>query len=465
MPQTEHVDALILGSGQAGNPLAAALAAKGRRVVMVESKHVGGTCVNEGCTPTKTMIASAKVAFQARRAAEFGIHTGPVSVNFDEVRDRKRKVVDIWRSGSEKSLAGKSNIELVRGFGRFTGPKTVEVALNGSSETRLFSADLVFINTGLRALTPADLGLDSVPYLDNETVMELDEVPTHLLVLGGSYIAVEFAQMFRRFGADVTIVSNASQLLPREDPDIAEALSKIFEEDGIKVVLNARATAATKTGDGIGLTVTIDGADKTIFGTHLLLAAGRAPNSDKLNLEAAGVRIDEHHFIQTNPKLETSAPGVYALGDVKGGPAFTHISYDDYRIIEANLLNGGARSTTDRPVPYTVFTDPELGRIGMTATEAQQAGFNIRIASMPASSIARAFETGEDRGLVKVVVDRDSEQILGAAILAGEGGELAAMLQIAMSAKLPYPALRDAVWAHPTWAESLNTIFSKWEDS
>ncbi len=460
----EKLDAVIVGSGQAGNPLAAALAAKGQRVAVIEAKDVGGTCVNTGCTPTKTMIASAKVADQARRAATYGVHTDAVRVEMSEVRARKRHVVDVWRTGSEKSLESAKNIELVRGVARFTGPRTIEVALNASTGTRTFEADKVFINTGLRSLTPPGMGLESVPYLTNESIMELDEVPEHLLVLGGSYIAVEFAQMFRRFGAAVTIISNAPQLLPREDADIAEALGKIFAEDGIAVVLNGKATAAREIHGAIQLTVSTGGGEKTYSGSQLLLAAGRTPNTEELNLQAAGITVDEHGFIPVNEKLETSAPGVYALGDVKGGPAFTHISYDDYRIVAANLLEDGSRTTTDRPVPYTVFTDPELGRIGMTLGEARKAGHTVRVAKMPASSIARAYETGEDRGLMKILVDRDSEQILGAAILAGQGGEIAAMVQVAMAAKMPYTLLRDAVWAHPTWAESLNNIFYKWEE-
>lgn len=460
----EQVDAVIIGSGQAGNPLASAFAAKGKRVIVVESTHVGGTCVNEGCTPTKTMIASAKVAEQARGAARYGVHTGPVSIRMTEVRDRKRNVVDIWRTGSEKSLDSDKHIELVRGLGSFSGPATVQVVLNEGGGTRTFEAANIFINTGLRSLTPPGLGLESVPFLTNESVMELDAVPQHLVILGGSYIAVEFAQMFRRFGAEVTVISNAPQLLPREDADIAEALGKIFEEDGIHVVLNGKATHASRTADGVALTVSTADGEKTIAGSHLLLAAGRTPNTEKLNLQAAGITVDEHGFIPVNKKLETTAPGIYALGDVKGGPAFTHISYDDYRIVAANLLEGGHRTTEDRPVPYTVFTDPELGRIGMTLAEAKKAGHQVRVAKMPASSIARAFETGEDRGLMKILVDRDSEQILGAAILAGQGGEIAAVVQVAMMAKLPYTTLRDAVWSHPTWAESLNNIFRKWEE-
>ncbi len=471
-PTVTPVDILIIGSGQAGNPLASAFAAKGKRVVVVESKHVGGTCVNEGCTPTKTMIASAKVAAQARRGAEYGVHTGGVRVDMRKVRERKRHVVDVWRSGSEKRLEAAENIELIMGLGRFVPSqqhrKTVEVALNGTGGpggTRLCAAPVIVLNTGLRSLVPPGLGLEHVPYFDNESIMELDEVPGHLVILGGSYIAVEFAQMFRRFGAEVTIVSHGPQLLPREDTDIAACLLQIFKQDGIEILLNGKATGAAKTADGVSLTMAVEGApDRTISGTHLLLAAGRIPNTDRLNLQAAGLQADEHGFLEVNERLETAVPGSYAVGDIKGGPAFTHIAYDDYRILAANLLEGGSRTTKDRAVPYTVFTDPELGRIGMTEGEALAAGHRIRVAAMPAGSIARAFETGDDRGLIKAVVDRDTEQILGAAMLAGEGGELAAIVQTAMMGKLPYTVLRDAVWAHPTWAESLNTLFQKFED-
>ncbi len=461
----EAVDALILGSGQAGNPLASALAAKGKRVVLVESKLVGGTCVNSGCTPTKTMIASARVAESARHAARFGVHTGPVTVEMAEVRKRKREIVDVWRTSSEKGLASSDRIELVHGTARFVGLRIVEVTLNSGGGTRTLTAPLIFINTGLHSVIPPGLGLEQVPFLTNESVMELDEVPRHLVILGGSYIAVEFAQMFRRFGAEVTVVNRDPQLLPREDPDVAQCLGQILEEDGITVLHNANALAAGVRPEGVSLVIRTEGeSEQTLIGSHLLLAAGRAPNTEVLNLPATGVLPDEHGFVAVNDRLETACPGIFALGDVKGGPAFTHISYDDYRIVAANLLEGGHRTTVDRPVPYTVFTDPELGRIGLSAAEARKQGYNIRIAKMPASSVARAYETGDDRGLLKIIVDADTEQILGAAILLAEGGEVAAIVQTAMMAKLPYPVLRDAVWAHPTWAESLNNIFFKWEE-
>jgi pyruvate/2-oxoglutarate dehydrogenase complex dihydrolipoamide dehydrogenase (E3) component len=459
----ETFDAIILGSGQAGNPLAAALAKAGKTVAIIESKHVGGTCVNEGCTPTKTMIASAHVVSLARRAAEFGVHVGPVSVDMAAVCARKRKVVDIWRSGSEKSLDA-PGITLIRGLGSFSGMKTVSVALTDGG-TRELTAEWIFVNTGLSSLVPDVAGIADIPYLTNETVMELDQVPEHLLILGGSYIAVEFAQMFRRFGAEVSIVSHAEQLLPKEDPDVAEEFAKIFAEDGINVVLGAKVKSALQYGTGIGLIAeAASGEQIKLSGSHLLLAAGRKPNTDALALGKTGLQVDEHGFLPANERLETVVPGIYALGDVKGGPAFTHVSYDDYRIINSNLLEGGARTTKDRLLVYTVFTDPELGRVGLSETEARKQGRSIRVAKMPASSIARAFETGEDRGLVKVVVDADTELILGAAILAGEGGEIMSVLEVAMMGGLRFTALRDAVFAHPGWAEGLNTVFTRWQE-
>ena len=452
---TEQIDALILGSGQGGNPLATALSSAGHRTVLAENKLVGGTCVNYGCTPTKTMVGSAQVAAKALDAARFGIRVpGPVSTDMAQVRARKREIVEKSHEGSEKRFQNKENLELVRGLGRFTGERTVEVALNDGG-TRSFEAKQVFINTGLRTTVPPGLGLDRIPYLTNETIMELDQLPAPLLILGGSYIGAEFAQMFRRFGARVTIISNAGQLLPREDPDIAECLQGVLQEDGIEIVFNARAVKAEP---GIALQLE-DG--RTLTGSHLLLAAGRTPNTDQLQLGKTGLQPDEHGFVPVNDRLETAVPNIYALGDVKGGPAFTHVSYDDYRILAANLLEGGHRSVKDRPITYTVFTDPELGRVGMSEREAREAGKNIRVAAMPAITIARAYEVGDDRGMLKVIIDRDSEQILGAAMLASEGGELAAMIQIAMMGKLPYTALRDACFAHPTWAESLNSVLFK----
>lgn len=456
MATVETVDAIILGTGQAGKPLATALAGAGLRTVMIESRHVGGTCINTGCTPTKTMVASARAAWMGRRLADYGVHAGAITVNMQEIRARKDAVVADFRDRGAKRLLHAANLELLFGTARFSGERQVTVDLNAGGD-RTFTAERIFINTGARSAVPVVAGLDSVPLLDNVSVMELDAVPQHLLVLGGGYIGVEFAQMFRRFGSEVTIVQSAGQLLPREDADIAAAVRAVLAQDGVRVLTGSRAVRAQMRAGSIHLQLT--GADDSVEGSHLLLATGRVPNTEELNLAKTGVETDSHGYIRVKETLETNVNGIYALGDVKGGPAFTHISYDDYRVVAANVLEGHHRTITGRMVPYTVFLDPQLGRIGMTEADAREAGLHYRVASMPMASVARAIEVGETRGLMKIVVDAGTEQILGAAIFGIEGGEVASMLQIAMMGKLPYTALRDAIFAHPLLAEALNNIF------
>jgi len=345
------------------------------------------------------------------------------------------------------------------GEARFTGPHAVEVRLK-DGETCHLSADKIFINTGTRPRKPALPGLDDVPYLDSTSIMELDAVPEHLIVLGGGYVGLEFGQMFRRFGSRVTIVQRRGQVLTREDLDMADKVAQILREDGIELLLNTQAVGVAQGVDGsIRLTVRAPESEGTLSGSHLLAAAGRVPNTDRLNLDAAGIQIDERVFIPVNERLETGVPGIYALGDVNGGPAFTHVSYDDFRIIRTNLLEGGDATTTDRLVPYVVFIDPQLGRVGLSEREARAQGHDIRVATLPMDYVARALEVDESRGLMKAIVDADTGQILGAAILGIEGGEIVAVLQMAMMGQVPYTALRDAVFAHPTLAESLNNLF------
>jgi pyruvate/2-oxoglutarate dehydrogenase complex dihydrolipoamide dehydrogenase (E3) component len=451
---SERLDAIILGSGQAGNPLAVALAQAGKKLALIESKHVGGTCVNEGCSPTKTMVASARVAYLARRGSDYGVNVPGISIDMARVRERKRAIVESFRSGNEKRLQSENNVELIHGEGRFVGPKTI--AVNG----RTLEAEWIFINTGLRSAIPAIEGIADVPLLDNASVMELGDVPEHLLVLGGGYIGLEFAQMFRRFGSRITVIQRGKQLLEREDEDVAEEVRKILGEDGIEVLLNAKTTRAR---GAVELQVQMQEGTRSVKGTHLLVAAGRVPNTEALDLKTAGIRVDERGYVSVNEFLQTSVGGVYALGDVKGGPAFTHISYDDYRIVKSNLLDGVTRTTQDRFVPYTVFVDPQLGRVGMTETEARESGRKIRVAKMPMSYVARALEMDEARGFMKVVVDAETEQILGAAVLGIEGGEIMSMIEIAMIGGLKYTALQSATLAHPTLAEALNNVFSNFE--
>ena len=459
----QHYDAVVIGAGQGGVPLSQALAGSGRRTALIEREHVGGTCINEGCTPTKTMVASAKTAYVDRRSAEYGVHNGPVSVDMREVRGRKRAMVDSFRNSGQRRIEATDGLDLIFGEASFTGPRTLEVHTNYCEEFEL-EEDTVFINAGARpANTPIE-GLDAVPALNSTSIMELDVLPEHLLVLGGSYVGLEFAQMFRRFGSGVTVVQRSGQLMGHEDPDVAEAVAGILREDGIEVLLGTltRRAAQGETGK-ILLTIDTSEGERTLEGSHLLVAAGRPPNTGTLNLDAAGVETDGRGFIATNERLETNAPGVYALGDVKGGPAFTHISYDDFRIIRTNLLEGGSATITNRQVPYTMFIDPQLGRVGLTEREARDKGLDVLVAKIPMSYVSRAVELGESRGFMKAVVDAGTGRILGCAVLGIEGGEIMAMIQIAMLGNLPYTALRNAVFAHPTLAESLNSLFSSVE--
>jgi pyruvate/2-oxoglutarate dehydrogenase complex dihydrolipoamide dehydrogenase (E3) component len=456
----ERFDVVILGAGQAGGPLSTALADAGWKVALIERKHVGGTCVNEGCTPTKTMVASARVAYLARRAADYGVTTGPVSVNLHAVRERKREIVKSFRDGSRRRIEGTSGVELIRGEGRFVAPKTVQVTASDAAARRL-SAGRIVINTGTRPRSPSLPGLERIEALDSTSIMELADVPEHLLILGGGYIGVEFGQMFRRFGSRVTIVQRGAQLLAREDDDVAQEVAKILREDGVDVLLETHALrVGPGAHGGIDLVVRAEAEERTLHGSHLLVAAGRTPNTDRLGLEAAGIVVNGRGFIPVDEHLQTAIEGIYAAGDVNGGPAFTHIAYDDYRMLRSRLLDGGEDTTSGRLVPYTVFMDPQLGRIGLTEKQAREQGIAFRFAKIPMRHVARALETDETRGLMKALVAADSDQILGAAILGIEGGEVMTVLQMAMMGGLPYTALRDGVFAHPTIAESLNTLFS-----
>jgi pyruvate/2-oxoglutarate dehydrogenase complex dihydrolipoamide dehydrogenase (E3) component len=461
---SHQYDAIVIGSGQGGKPLSTALARAGMRTALIERDHIGGTCVNTGCTPTKTMLASGRVAYLARRAADYGVRTGPISIDLQKVRQRKRDIVDFFRSRSQSGLESTANLHLIFGDARFSGPRSLEVSLKDGSQ-RSLSATNIFIDAGTRSALPRLDGLQSVPFMDNASIMELDSVPEHLLILGGGYIGLEFGHLFRRFGSQVTIVHSRGQLLTREDPDVADEIATIFRQDGITLVLNARASRVSRADGSIRLEVLQEDHSTTLVGSHLLVATGRVPNTDTLNLSEAGVQVNDRGFIQVNDRLETTAAGIYALGDIKGGPAFTHISYDDFRIIRANLLEKKPASIANRLVPYVLFIDPQLGRVGMTETEARAQNRNIRVAKLPMSSVARALEVDETRGFMKAIVDRDSNLILGAAILGIEGGEIMSALEIAIMGKLPYTSLRDGVFAHPTLSESLNNLFMAMDNS
>jgi pyruvate/2-oxoglutarate dehydrogenase complex dihydrolipoamide dehydrogenase (E3) component len=458
----DHYDAIVIGTSQGGRFLPVQLAQAGQKVALVERDQLGGVCVNRGCTPTKTMVASARLAYQARRGAEYGVRTGPVSVDLAAVRERKRAMV----AGARENYAGRlaqDGLDLIDGEAHFTGAKTVEVALTDGG-TRQIRAPVVVIDAGTRPRPLALAGAGDVSVLDSTSIMELDELPEHLIIIGGGYIGLEFGQMFRRFGSEVTIIQRAARLMMREDEDVSDEVAAIFRDDGITVLTSSTpARVEPAHGSRVRLNIRTQDGERQLEGSHLLSAAGRIPNTDALTPEAAGIRLDDHGFVEVDEYLQTSVPGVYAMGDVKGGPAFTHLSYDDYRILRANLIKQQNASTRDRIVPHTVFIDPQLGRVGMTEREARAQGRAIRVAKLPMSAVIRAIETGETRGFMKVVIDGNSGQILGAAILGSEGGEVMTMIQVAMLGNLSYTAMADAIFTHPLLAEGLNTLFAMFD--
>ena len=451
-------DAVIIGTGQSGKPLAIALGRAGWKTAVIEREHVGGTCINVGCTPTKTMVASARVAYLARRSKDYGVSTAPVAVSMRRLLERKRGIVESFRSNGQKTLEKTADLELIFGEARLKDAKRVAVKLR-SGGTRELQGKRIVINTGCRPAVPAIPGLDRVRFLDSSSVMELTELPRHLIVLGGGYVGLEFCQMFRRFGSRVTIVNRDRRLILREDPDVSAEVEKILEEDGIEILNATQVTLVEGIRAGVRVVLRTGKGSKKISGSHLLLALGRVPNSDRLNLGAAGVETDNSGFIRVNPKLETSVPGIYAIGDVKGGPAFTHISYDDFRILRENWLNGGNATVEGRLVPNCIFIDPQLATVGLNESEAQKRGIDHRVAKLPMTGVARALEMSETRGFMKAIVDAKTQQILGCTVLGVEGGEIMSMMQIAMMGRLPYPAIKEAIFAHPTLAESLNNLF------
>jgi pyruvate/2-oxoglutarate dehydrogenase complex dihydrolipoamide dehydrogenase (E3) component len=462
MNAPDEYQAIVIGSGQGGNPLCAALAGAGLRTALIERQHIGGTCINEGCTPTKTMVASARVAYLARRGADYGVHAENIRIEMARVRQRKRDIVNSFRNGSQSRLEKTANLDLIFGEARFTGKKSLAVRLNDGGE-REFTGDKIFINAGARPSVPAIEGLKEVPFLTSASIMELDAVPEHLVVLGGGYVGLEFGQMFRRFGSRVTIIQSRSQLLSAEDADIAGEVASVLKQDGIDVLLNTKAERVQREAAQIQVSTRTGDETRTVQGSHLLVATGRTPNTDSLNVAAAGIATDKRGFIRVNAQLETNVECIFALGDIKGGPAFTHISYDDFRILRTNLIDHGNASAKGRMVPYVLFIDPQLGRVGLTETEAREKKAKIRVAKMPMNYVARALEIDETRGFLKVIVDDRTERILGAAVLGVEGGEVMSMLQLAMMGKMKFSKLRDGIFAHPTLAESLNNLFTHFQ--
>ena len=466
--------AIIIGSGQAGGPLATVFARAGHKTALIEEVHIGGTCVNVGCTPTKTMVASARVAYLAGRGKDYGVDMDkPFTMNMETVRKRKRDIVDSFRGGNESRLRSQENLDLYFGRAKFVGKKEIEVTMTSSGDKKTIMGETIFINAGCRPAPLTIPGADQVEVLNSTTIMELGSVPSHLVVIGGGYVGIEFAQMFRRFGSAVTVVQRSGQLLGKEDPDIAEAVKSVLIEDGLEILLNANPLSISKSHSAISLEVSVDDTTKTLTASHVLAAAGRNPNTDYLDVSVPGLSTYGLGFIKTNDKLETNVPGIYALGDIKGGPQFTHISYDDFRILRHNLLTHPSKAPLtikDRLVPYTVFMDPQLGRIGLTETEARTRHGstggdlkNVKVAKMPMAWVARALELDESRGTMKAIVDDDTKQILGFACLGIEGGEVMSMVQIAMMGGVGYDRLQDAVFAHPCLSESLNNLWGNLE--
>jgi len=450
---TVRFDAIIIGTGQAGPALAARLSDSGMKVAIIERKLFGGTCVNTGCVPTKTLVASAYAAHLARRAAEYGVAiAGAVNVDMKRVKARKDEISGHFNKGVENWMQGLAHGTIYRGHARFESPRTVRV--NGE----LLEADKIFINAGGRALVPPMPGLDQVPYLTNSTMMGVDFLPHHLIIIGGSYIGLEFGQMYRRFGSNVTIVEKGPRLIAREDEDISKAIQEILEREGILLRLNAECMTAHKEGDRIAVGLDCADASRQVVGSHLLLAVGRVPNTGDLGLDKAGVETDKSGYIKVDDQLRTNVPGIWALGDCNGKGAFTHTSYNDFEIVAANLLDHDPRRVSDRIMTYALFIDPPLGRAGMTEAQVKASGRKALVATRPMARVARAVEKGETQGFMKVIVDAETKGILGAAILGVTGDEVIHTLLDVMYAKAPYTIVSRAMHIHPTVSELLPTL-------
>ncbi len=447
-------DAIVIGSGQGGWPLALRFVDLGWQVALIEKGHLGGTCINTGCTPTKTMVQRAQITYYARNAARWGVHAENVSADLPTIVAQKNKVVLGFRGNKERKIASTPNLRLYAGLGQFTGPHSIRV---GDAQ---LESEKIFINTGGRAIIPPIPGLDPSATLTNENIMDLTEIPEHLIILGGGYVGLEFGQMFRRFGSRVTIIHNQAQIVPHEDAEISAELQKVLEGEGITFRLNAVTTRMEQTKGSVKVSMTTPQGPIEVSGSHFLCAVGRCPNTDDLGLDKAGVETDKHGFIRANYRLETNVPGIWVIGDVKGGPAFTHISYNDFQIIDGNLTQGKNLSIENRIVPYCVFTDPQLGGAGITEKEARAKGYKLKIGSIPMSSVARAIERDETAGMMKVVVDAANDHILGASILSVEGGELVHVLYTLMLANLPYTVLKGAMFIHPTLAEGFFALLN-----
>lgn len=452
----QKFDVIVIGAGQAGIPLAKKFAKAGKKVAIIEKRMIGGTCINDGCSPTKTMIASARVAYLTKNGAKWGALSDNFRIDYQTVLKRKNDIVTSFRNGAIKGLEKEKNISIFMGLGSFETKNQIKVDLG--DETIAIYGETIFINTGCSPSIPNIQGLEKTPYLTSTTIMELQEVPEHLIIIGGGYISLEFGQMMGRFGAKVTILEKSGTLLPHEDDDVCVAITDIFKSEDIEIHTSSEILSVSGA-EKVTVSTKIKGKEQTFIGSHLLIATGREPQTEQLKLSFAGVKTDNRGYVEVNDNLQTITKNIYALGDVKGGPAFTHIAYNDYLVITDTLLKEKKHTIKNRIVPYCMFTDPQLGRVGITEGEAIKQKLNYKVAKLQMKYVARALETGETKGYMKAIVDVDTKQILGASIIGEQGGEIMSVLQMAMMGNITYEQIRNNIFAHPLFSESLNNLF------
>ncbi len=454
-------DAIVIGAGQAGIPLAKKLAKAGKKVALIEKRIIGGTCINDGCSPTKTMIFSARVAHLVKNSEHWGVNCKNISIDYDKVYDRKQNIVTSFRNGAIKGLKKTKNLTIIMGEASFIDQETLKIkTTEGKTE---ITGKQIFINTGCSPLIPKLKGIEETDYLTSTTLLELKEIPKHLVIIGGGYIALELGQMMNRFGAKVTILEQSKTLLPHEDEDVCIAMTEIFKKENIEIHTGSKVSAISGKKQK-KVAATIKGENRTFSCSHILIAAGRKPQTENLNLKLAGVKTDDKGHVLVNNKLRTSTKNIFALGDVKGGPAFTHVAYNDHLVVYDNIINKKNKSIKNRLIPYCMFTDPQMGRVGITETQAKAQKLDYKVTALPMKYVARALETGETLGFMKAVVDAKTKQILGATIIGAEGGEVMSVLQMAMMGKITYPEVRHTMFAHPLFSESLNNLFMSLDD-